>query len=166
MVSVPSSTSRLINSIDETRSGSSVRDLPKFEILGKAFTSTPVCYLVFGIAIFCAISISCAALRATWAFARDRAIPFHRTFSVPNSRLSDIPLNAIFSQCPSSFSLVYCTSDAPLPSTLSAVWLRGDGVMKGQVVGDIRTAYFDRYLLSCTYLGLRTAISLHSIFLC
>lgn len=49
---------------------------------------------VFGIGVFCAISISCAASRATWAFARDKAIPFHRTFSVVNSRFSDIPLNA------------------------------------------------------------------------
>lgn len=31
--------------------------------------------------MFCAISICCAASRATWAFARDQAIPMHRFFS-------------------------------------------------------------------------------------
>jgi amino acid transporter len=46
--------------------------------------------------MFCAISISCAASRATWAFARDAAIPFHNTFATVNKTLSGgIPLNAI-----------------------------------------------------------------------
>lgn len=44
--------------------------------------------------MFCAISICCAASRATWSFARDKAIPFHRTFSQVNHSLSDVPLNA------------------------------------------------------------------------
>ncbi|KAJ7607584.1 amino acid transporter [Roridomyces roridus] len=56
-------------------------------------------FIIFGIGMFCAISISCAASRATWAFARDAAIPFHRTFALINNRLSPsdggIPLNAI-----------------------------------------------------------------------
>ncbi|KAJ7703933.1 amino acid transporter [Mycena rosella] len=53
-------------------------------------------FIIFGIGMFCAISISCAASRATWAFARDAAIPFHRTFAKVNQRLSGgIPLNAI-----------------------------------------------------------------------
>ncbi|EEB87414.1 hypothetical protein MPER_15237, partial [Moniliophthora perniciosa FA553] len=38
-------------------------------------------FIIFGVGIFCAISISCAASRATWAFARDKALPFHRVFS-------------------------------------------------------------------------------------
>lgn len=50
--------------------------------------------LVFGIGMFCAISICCAASRATWAFARDSAIPFPKTFSKVNKHLSDVPLNA------------------------------------------------------------------------
>jgi amino acid transporter len=46
--------------------------------------------------MFCAISISCAASRATWSFARDAAIPFHHIFSHVNKTLAGgIPLNAI-----------------------------------------------------------------------
>ncbi|KAJ7302685.1 amino acid transporter [Mycena albidolilacea] len=53
-------------------------------------------FIIFGIGMFCAISISCAASRATWAFARDAAIPFHNTFATVNKTLSGgIPLNAI-----------------------------------------------------------------------
>ncbi|KAJ6492784.1 amino acid transporter [Mycena vitilis] len=53
-------------------------------------------FIIFGIGMFCAISISCAASRATWSFARDAAIPFHHTFSKVNTKLSGgIPLNAI-----------------------------------------------------------------------
>ncbi|KIY52496.1 amino acid transporter [Fistulina hepatica ATCC 64428] len=53
-----------------------------------------ILYSVFGVAMFCAISISCAASRATWSFARDRAIPFHTVFAQVNHRLSDVPINA------------------------------------------------------------------------
>ncbi|KAJ6554339.1 amino acid transporter [Mycena capillaripes] len=53
-------------------------------------------FIIFGIGMFCAISISCAASRATWAFARDAAIPFHQIFSKVNKHLAGgIPLNAI-----------------------------------------------------------------------
>ncbi|KAG2359843.1 amino acid transporter [Suillus spraguei] len=51
--------------------------------------------VIFGIGMFCAISISCAASRATWAFARDKAIPFHQTFSKISPRLGDVPVNAL-----------------------------------------------------------------------
>jgi amino acid transporter len=44
--------------------------------------------------MFCAISTSCAGSRATWAFARDKAIPFHRYFSKIDSHLEDVPVNA------------------------------------------------------------------------
>jgi len=50
--------------------------------------------IIFGIGIFCAISICCAASRATWSFARDRAIPFHHVFSQVNQRLGGVPVNA------------------------------------------------------------------------
>jgi amino acid transporter len=47
--------------------------------------------IVFIIAVFCAISICSAASRATWAFARDKAIPFHGFFA----RISwGLPVNA------------------------------------------------------------------------
>ncbi|KAJ7896973.1 amino acid transporter [Mycena leptocephala] len=53
-------------------------------------------FIIFGIGMFCAISISCAASRATWSFARDAAIPFHHIFSHVNKTLAGgIPLNAI-----------------------------------------------------------------------
>ncbi|KAL0952631.1 hypothetical protein HGRIS_006879 [Hohenbuehelia grisea] len=51
-------------------------------------------FIVFGVGIFCAVSICCAASRATWAFARDKALPFHKTFAHINQRFSGIPLNA------------------------------------------------------------------------
>lgn len=53
-------------------------------------------FIVFGIGLFCAISISCAASRATWAFARDKAIPFHVHFAKISSHISDVPVNALF----------------------------------------------------------------------
>ncbi|KAG2039413.1 amino acid transporter [Suillus americanus] len=51
--------------------------------------------VIFGIGMFCAISISCAASRATWAFARDKAIPFHQSFSKISPYLDDVPVNAL-----------------------------------------------------------------------
>ncbi|KAK7026424.1 hypothetical protein VNI00_015659 [Paramarasmius palmivorus] len=49
-------------------------------------------FIIFGVGIFCAISICCAASRATWAFARDKALPFHKVFAHVHS--SGTPLNA------------------------------------------------------------------------
>ncbi|GJJ15229.1 hypothetical protein Clacol_009505 [Clathrus columnatus] len=51
-------------------------------------------WLVIGVSVFCAISISTAASRATWAFARDNAIPGSRYFAKVHKGL-DIPLNAL-----------------------------------------------------------------------
>jgi len=50
--------------------------------------------IVFGVGMFCAISICCAASRATWSFARDKAIPLHKVWSKVNHPLGDVPLNA------------------------------------------------------------------------
>lgn len=44
--------------------------------------------------MLCAISISCAASRATWSFARDKAIPFHTVFARVNHNLGDVPVYA------------------------------------------------------------------------
>ncbi|KAG6848491.1 hypothetical protein H0H93_016559 [Arthromyces matolae] len=52
---------------------------------------------VFGVGLFCAISICCAASRATWSFARDKAIPFHQIFARISGDASDpsaVPYNA------------------------------------------------------------------------
>jgi amino acid transporter len=47
------------------------------------------------IGIFCAISICCAASRATWSFARDKAIPCSTFFGkVNHGFLEGVPLNA------------------------------------------------------------------------
>jgi len=51
-------------------------------------------FIVFATAVFCAISISCAASRATWSFARDKAIPLHCVFSQVNMTLGHVPVNA------------------------------------------------------------------------
>ncbi|KAI0318741.1 amino acid/polyamine transporter I [Amylostereum chailletii] len=54
-------------------------------------------FIIFGIGMFCAISISCAASRATWAFARDKALPFSNTFARvtrPPLTSGKIPLNS------------------------------------------------------------------------
>ncbi|KIK79789.1 hypothetical protein PAXRUDRAFT_36350 [Paxillus rubicundulus Ve08.2h10] len=50
--------------------------------------------VIFGAGLFSAISTSCAASRATWAFARDKAIPFHTHFAKINPT-SDVPDNAL-----------------------------------------------------------------------
>ncbi|KAL1720182.1 amino acid permease-domain-containing protein [Schizophyllum commune] len=69
-------------------------------------------FIIFGIALFCSISINCAASRATWSFARDKGLPFHATFAKvtslsasssfnlftstsSNHHSSDLPLNAL-----------------------------------------------------------------------
>ncbi|KAG2046264.1 amino acid transporter [Suillus hirtellus] len=50
--------------------------------------------VIFGIGMFCSMSTSCAGSRATWAFARDKAIPFHQRFSKIDPSLGDVPVNA------------------------------------------------------------------------
>jgi len=50
--------------------------------------------IIFGIGMFCAISICCAASRATWSFARDKAIPGHQVWAKVNHGLGDVPSNA------------------------------------------------------------------------
>ncbi|KAL0572661.1 hypothetical protein V5O48_009302 [Marasmius crinis-equi] len=50
-------------------------------------------FIIFVIGLFCAISICCAASRATWAFARDRALPLSTFFSHVHAR-TQTPLNA------------------------------------------------------------------------
>lgn len=51
-------------------------------------------FLVLGVTLFCSISITNAASRCTWAFARDRAIPGSHIFSRVNDRLG-VPLWAL-----------------------------------------------------------------------
>ena len=51
-------------------------------------------FLVLMITMFCSISITVAASRCTWAFARDEAIPLARVWSKVDGRLG-VPLNAL-----------------------------------------------------------------------
>ncbi|XP_006455729.1 hypothetical protein AGABI2DRAFT_187912 [Agaricus bisporus var. bisporus H97] len=52
-------------------------------------------FIIFMIGIFCAISICCAASRATWSFARDKAIPYSKFFArVNHGFLEGVPVNA------------------------------------------------------------------------
>ncbi|KAL1682094.1 amino acid/polyamine transporter I, partial [Schizophyllum commune] len=78
---------------------------------------------LFGVGVFCSISINCAASRATWSFARDKALPFHTTFAKIDTRSSSasrdtsedtIPLNA-FLLCiavQAALGLIYLGSSA------------------------------------------------------
>ncbi|KAG1854549.1 amino acid/polyamine transporter I [Suillus subluteus] len=76
-------------------------------------------FIIFGIGMFCAISISCAASRATWAFARDKAIPFHQTFS---KRHPDFPWTtstlAQQLRLTPSWASLSCASEYPMPCPL------------------------------------------------
>ncbi|KAL1741306.1 amino acid transporter [Schizophyllum fasciatum] len=63
-------------------------------IMGSRGGGFAMWFIIFGVGVFCAISINCAASRATWSFARDKAIPGHRTFAQVNARFSELPLNA------------------------------------------------------------------------
>jgi len=52
--------------------------------------------VVLSTGVFCGVSVLCASSRATWAFARDRALPFHHTLSrIATCFSSPVPLNAI-----------------------------------------------------------------------
>ncbi|KAF8130122.1 amino acid transporter [Boletus edulis] len=64
-------------------------------IMGSQAGGFGLWFIIFGIGLFCAISISCAASRATWAFARDKAIPLHTHFSKISPLLPDVPVNAL-----------------------------------------------------------------------
>ncbi|KAI5825409.1 amino acid transporter [Schizophyllum commune Tattone D] len=80
-------------------------------------------FIILGVGVFCSISINCAASRATWSFARDKALPFHTTFAKIDTRSSSasrdtsedtIPLNA-FLLCiavQAALGLIYLGSSA------------------------------------------------------
>ncbi|KAG6906342.1 hypothetical protein DXG01_014400 [Tephrocybe rancida] len=66
-------------------------------IMGSKSGGFGMWFIVFGVGMFCAISICCAASRTTWSFARDKAIPGHRFFARVSGDASDpsaVPFNA------------------------------------------------------------------------
>lgn len=56
-------------------------------VMGSPGGGLGLTFLVLMITLFCSISITVAASRATWAFARDRAIPLSRIWSRVNEHL-------------------------------------------------------------------------------
>jgi amino acid transporter len=63
-------------------------------VMGSPGGGLGLTFLVLGITMFCSISITVAASRCTWAFARDDAIPGSSIFAVVNKKL-DVPVNAL-----------------------------------------------------------------------
>lgn len=63
-------------------------------VMGTPGSAMGLMFLVLVITLFCSISITVAASRTTWAFARDDAIPFARVWSRVNDRLG-VPVWAL-----------------------------------------------------------------------
>lgn len=63
-------------------------------VMGSPGSALSLTLLVLLITLFCSISITVAASRCTWAFARDAAIPFPKLFSKIHPTLN-VPLPAI-----------------------------------------------------------------------
>lgn len=65
-----------------------------YRVMGTPGGGLGLIFLVLVITLFCSISITTAASRCTWAFARDDAIPMARTWAKVNDSLG-VPLNAL-----------------------------------------------------------------------
>ncbi|KAG0646589.1 putative amino-acid permease [Hyphodiscus hymeniophilus] len=63
-------------------------------VMGSPGGGLGLTFLVLGVTMFCSISITVAASRCTWAFARDDAIPGSKLFSIVNTKLS-VPVWAL-----------------------------------------------------------------------
>ena len=63
-------------------------------VMGSPGGGLGLTFLVLGVTMFCSISITVAASRCTWAFARDDAIPGARLFAIVNERLG-VPVWAL-----------------------------------------------------------------------
>lgn len=63
-------------------------------VMGSPGGGLGLTFLVLGVTMFCSISITVAASRCTWAFARDDAIPGARLFAVVNDKLG-VPVWAL-----------------------------------------------------------------------
>lgn len=64
------------------------------KVMGSPGGGLALTFLVLMITMFCSISITVAASRCTWAFARDKAIPGSTVFAKVNTSLG-VPLNAL-----------------------------------------------------------------------
>ncbi|RVX75136.1 hypothetical protein B0A52_01413 [Exophiala mesophila] len=65
-----------------------------YRVMGTPGGGMGLMFLILMITLFCSISITVAASRCTWAFARDDAIPGARIFSRVNHKLG-VPINAL-----------------------------------------------------------------------
>ncbi|KEF55425.1 uncharacterized protein A1O9_08175 [Exophiala aquamarina CBS 119918] len=65
-----------------------------YRVMGTPGGGMGLMFLVLGITLFCSVSITVAASRCTWAFARDDAIPGARLFSKVNQTLG-VPVWAL-----------------------------------------------------------------------
>lgn len=65
-----------------------------YRVMGTPGGGLGLIFLVLVITLFCSISITVAASRCTWAFARDDAIPLSRVWAKVNERLG-VPFNAL-----------------------------------------------------------------------
>ncbi|KAI1611195.1 amino acid/polyamine transporter I [Exophiala viscosa] len=65
-----------------------------YRVMGTPGGGLGLMFLVLGVTAFCSISITVAASRCTWAFARDDAIPLSRLWSKVNTGLG-VPLYAL-----------------------------------------------------------------------
>jgi amino acid transporter len=63
-------------------------------VMGSPGGGLGLTFLVLGVTMFCSISITVAASRCTWAFARDEAIPGARLFATVHPTLN-VPVNAL-----------------------------------------------------------------------
>jgi amino acid transporter len=63
-------------------------------VMGSPGGGLGLTFLVLGVTMFCSISITVAASRCTWAFARDDAIPGAKLFAIVNKRLG-VPVWAL-----------------------------------------------------------------------
>ncbi|KAE8449597.1 hypothetical protein EG329_007927 [Mollisiaceae sp. DMI_Dod_QoI] len=63
-------------------------------VMGSPGGGLGLTFLVLGVTMFCSISITVAASRCTWAFARDDAIPGAKLFAIVNKTL-DVPVWAL-----------------------------------------------------------------------
>lgn len=63
-------------------------------VMGSPGGGLGLTFLILGITMFCSISITVAASRCTWAFARDNAIPGAKIFAIVNEKLK-VPVWAL-----------------------------------------------------------------------
>ncbi|KIK57897.1 hypothetical protein GYMLUDRAFT_262759 [Collybiopsis luxurians FD-317 M1] len=66
------------------------------QVMGSPSGGFGLWFILFGVCIFCSIPVNVSASRATWSFARDKAIPFHHIVShVSTNHFGGLPIAAL-----------------------------------------------------------------------